>query len=231
MRKLFHSLVWFLTLCCLAVPAARAEEKAGPSATLPLSEVLRLYRESETKKESKDPRTTPAASVGKLELSGRLLDGAIDVSAHVELSVLQADDWVRVPLFKKDGAMRISRLPTVEHGVFTVADGHLCFLTNKAGSYAFDLGFLTAATKTGVRRRAEIAYPAAALAVLKLRVDEHLFSLVSDRIEEGDGYTLYPQGNHFDLLWDRTVAAGPAKATAARRPVQARACRARRTRR
>ena len=44
-------------------------------------------------------------------------------------------------------------------------------------------------------------YASAALAVLKLRFDENLFTLGnSDRIEEGDGYTLYPTNNRFEVL-------------------------------
>ena len=133
--------------------------------------------------------------------------------------VLEAEGWVTVRLLKKDAATRISRLPTVENGVFAVVDGFPCFLTSKAGAYSFDLGFLTAAQVTGTRRRAEISYPAAALAVLKLRFDEHLFALQNaDRMEEGEGYTLYPQSNRFELLWERSAQASAAKKQAARRP-------------
>lgn len=207
-----------LMICVMSRGEALADP-AAPSATLPLPEVLRLYRETQARSEAKAPRTPLAASVGKIELSGRLLEGAVDVTAHVELSVLEAEGWVTVRLLKKDAATRISRLPTVENGVFAVVDGFLCFLTSKAGAYSFDLGFLTAAQVTGTRRRAEISYPAAALAVLKLRFDEHLFALQNaDRMEEGEGYTLYPQSNRFELLWERSAQASAAKKQAARRP-------------
>lgn len=206
-------------MICVLPRSGPAAEPAAPSATLPLPEVLRLYRENEAKGEAKAPRTPLSASVGKIELAGRLLEGAVDVTAHVELSVLEAEGWVTVRLLKKDAAMRISRLPTVEHGVFAVIDGHLCFLTRKAGIYSFDLGWLSAAQVSGTRRRAEISYPAAALAVLKLRFDEHLFALQNaDRIEEGDGYTLYPQNNRFELQWERSATASSPKKAAARRP-------------
>lgn len=218
----FASCLPLALMICVVSSRVAVAEPPPPSATLPLPEVLRLYRENEAKNEPKAPRTPLTASVGKIELSGRLLEGAVDVTAHVELSVLEAAGWVTVRLFKKDAATRISRLPTVENGVFSVIDGHLCFLTSKAGAYSFDLGFLTAAQVTGVRRRAEISYPAAALAVLKLRFDEHLFALQNaDRIEEGDGYTLYPQSNRFELLWERSAAAsGPKKQVARRPPIE-----------
>lgn len=221
LRNLLGGVVIALGMMTLAPPVAQANPTA-PSATLPLPEVLRLYRESEAKNEPKAARAPLEASVGKLELSGRLLDGAVDVQAHVELTVLSAEGWVTVRLLKKEAATRISRLPTVENGVFAVIDGYLCFLTHKAATYAFDFSFLTAAQATGARRRAEIGYPAAALSVLKLRFDEHLFSLSSgDRIEEGDGYTLYPQGNRFDLQWERSSAeAGPKKQVARRPPIE-----------
>lgn len=211
-----------LGLLSVLLPALALANPTPPSATLPLPEVLRLYRENEAKKEGKELRAPLEASVGKLELSGRLLDGAVDVQAHVELSVLAVDGWVTVRLLKKDAATRISRLPSVENAVFAVVDGYLCFLTNKASSYSFDFGFLTAAQTTGTRRRAEISYPAAAMAVLKLRVDEHLFALANgDRIEDGDGYSLYPQGNRFDLQWERSSAeSGPKKQVVRRPPIE-----------
>lgn len=222
MSRLRNLLGCALLGACLCVSPSAHANPTPPSATLPLPEVLRLYRENEAKKDAKEAAAPMAASVGKLELVGRLLEGAVDVQAHVELSVLAADGWVTVKLLKKDPAMRISRLPTVEHGVFAVVDGYLCFLTNKAATYAFDVSFLTTAQMVGARRRAEISYPAAALSVLKLRFDAHLFSLqTGDRIEEGDGFTLYPQGNRFELLWERSGAdRGPQKQVARRPPIE-----------
>ena len=165
--KLLHSVLPWALLTAAAVPvtipAAHAAElgaaAGSQTATLPLAEVLRLYKENQAKSEDKEVRPPVAATVGKLELAGRLLEGAIDVTAHVELSVLAADGWVTVRLLQKDAATRITRLPTVEHGVFSIAGGYLCFVTDKPGAYAFDLGFLTSAQATGPKRKAEIAYP------------------------------------------------------------------------
>lgn len=216
MRNVARLLPWTLLLCTATGSAA---ELGAQTATLPLSEVLRLYKENQAKDEAKEVRPPVAATVGKLELAGRLLEGAIDVTAHVELSVLAADGWVTVRLLQKDAATRITRLPTVEHGVFSIAGGYLCFVTDKPGAYSFDVGFLTAAQATGTRRKAEIAYPDAALAVLKVRFDEHLFALGSgDRIEDGDGYMLYPQSNRFSVQWEHTAAARATSKAAARRP-------------
>lgn len=223
--KLLHSFLPWALLTGLSLPAHAAEPAVGnQTATLPLAELLRLYKENQAKSEDKEVRPPVAATVGKLELAGRLLEGAIDVTAHVELSVLAADGWVTVRLLQKDAATRITRLPTVEHGVFSIAGGYLCFVTDKPGAYAFDLGFLTAAQATGNKRKAEIAYPDAALAMLKVRFDEHLFTLGGggggDRIEDGDGYTVYPQGNRFAVQWEHTLAARATKATARRPPVE-----------
>jgi hypothetical protein len=209
-----------LTILLCFLPALARADAGAPTATLPLSEVLRLYKENQEMSGQKAPKPTLAATVSKLELSGRLLEGAVDVTVHAEVAVLSADGWVTVRLLHKDAATRITRLPTVSHGVFSIENGYLCFLTDTVGSYAFDVGILTSATVTGLRRKAEIAYPDAALAVLKIRFDEHLFSLLgTDPIEEGDGYTLYPQANRFSLLWERTALSGPGKKLAAvRRP-------------
>lgn len=224
---------FLIPLCCVlllavGVPKHAAAEgsppSAGstPSATLPLAEVLRLYKENQAKAEPKDVRPPVIASISKLELAGRLLENAVDVSAHVELSVLDAQGWVTVRLLRKDGSIRITKLPTIPSGVLSVVDGMLVFMTDKPGSYSFDFGFLTTAQVKGSRRLAEVLYPSAALAVLKLRFDENLFALANtDRMEEGDGYTLYPQSNRFEVLWDRNPkAAAVIKQAAARPPIE-----------
>lgn len=222
-RSRLHPL-FVMTLCAGALllqSGIAVADTAGTTATLPLAEVLRLYKENQAKSEVTDKEARPPISgtVGKLELTGRLLEGAIAVTAHVELSVLPADGWVTVRLLRKDAATRITRLPTVENGVFSIKDGYLCFITEKPASYSFDIGFLTAAQVTGARRRAQIAYPDAALAVLKVRFDEDLFTLAStDRIEESDGYTLYPQSNSFAVIWERNAKAAVTPKAANHRP-------------
>lgn len=224
------SLAWLCGVLLLgSVDAGKAKADGGPSAsagsptaTLPLSEVLRLYKESQAKETTQAAKPPLTASVGKLELSGRLLENAVDVSAHVELSVLEAEGWVTVRLLRKDAAIRITKLPTVQNGVLAVVDGMLSFMTDKPGSYSFDFGFLSTAQGKGTRRTAEVVYPAAALAQLRLRFDENLFILGnSDRIEEGDGYTLYPQSNRFEVVWDRhPKAAAVTRQAAARPPIE-----------
>lgn len=205
-----------------SVASAETPSPAGPSATLPLSEVLRLYKASESKAESPDAKPPIRASVSKFELSGRLLENAVDVSAHIELSVLEAQGWVSVRLLRKDAALRLTKLPQIQNGVLSVVDGMLTFMTDKPGTYSFDVGFLASAQVKGARRSAEIVYASASLAVLKLRFDENLFALGSpDRIEEGDGYALYPTNNRFEVLWDRSgKAAAVAKQSATRPPIE-----------
>jgi hypothetical protein len=202
----------------------RAEQppSGNPVATLPLAEVLRLYKASESKAESPSAKPPVRATISKFELSGRLLENAIDVSAHVELSVLEASGWVSAALFRKDAALRLTKLPQIQNGVLTVVDGMLVFMTDKPGTYSFDVGFLLSAQVKGARRSADVQYASAALAVLKLRFDENLFTLGnSDRIEEGDGYTLYPTNNRFEVLWDRSSkAAVVAKQSAVRPPIE-----------
>ena len=223
-RRLFAWLCGALLLGSVAVGTAQADgglpaSAGSPSATLPLSEVLRLYKENQAKAQTQETKPPLTASVGKLELSGRLLENAIDVSAHVELSVLDAQGWVTVRLLRKDAAIRITKLPTVPNGVLAVVDGMLSFMTDKPGAYSFDFGFLATAQVKGSRRSAEVVYPAAALAQLKLRFDENLFALGNtDRSEDGDGYTLYPQSNRFEIVWDRNPKAAAVTRQAAARP-------------
>jgi hypothetical protein len=78
---------------------------------------------------------------------------------------------------------------------------------------------LISAQAGGDKRRVEISYPSAALALLKLRFDEHLFSLrTPDRVADGDSYTLFPQANRFVVDWQRNPDAARAAEPAVRRP-------------
>lgn len=209
----------FLGICS---GVCRAEGVPGtPQATLPLSEVLRLYKASENQPGKGEQRPPFDATVNKFELTGRLLENALELSAHIELSVLETKGWALVSLLRKDGTLRIHRLPQMQNGLLTVVNGMLTFVTDKPGTYSFDVGFLVQAQTVGNKHRAEIVHTSAALALLRLRYDENLFALENtDRIEEGDGFILFPQNNRFLLTWNQNGKAATNRQALKRPPIE-----------
>ncbi|HSA21509.1 MAG TPA: hypothetical protein P5076_08675, partial [Myxococcota bacterium] len=205
-------------------PAARAEDDppaAAARASLPLEEVLRLVHENER---ARAPRPAPApldAAVSRLVLSGRLLEDAVDLSAHVELAVLADDAWVRVPLLKLAPEVHLSALPAVEGGELLDDGGTLTFLTRAPGRYAFDLGLLVQARPEGAGLLAELGVANAALTRLDLQWDEGLFRLLGDGARRGaEGASLFPRGERFRVRWAPRAQARVVEAPAERPPVE-----------
>ncbi len=192
-----------LAALCLT-PAARAEDPpvAAARASLPLEEVLRLVRENERAREPRPAAAPVGAAVSRLLLAGRLLEDAVDLSAHVELAVLAEEAWTRVPLLRLSPQLHLSALPTVEGGELLVDRGELVFLTRTPGRYAFDLGLLLLARVEGDARVAELGVAGAALARLDLAWDEGLFRLLGDGARRGsEGAALFPSGDRLRVRW------------------------------
>jgi hypothetical protein len=175
---------------------------AEPTANVPLNELLRLYKLDDASKESDDKPPPVEASVSSIDLEGRLLDGAIELTAQFEVSVLE-DRWVAVRLFPKDERTTISHLPSVPEATFSVVDGYLVLLTQKASSFHFEI-VMRRSVKAGARQRVELDVSQAAQVTLKLHVDENLFRLVSiGGTNDGDAVMLYPEGGRFVVEWER----------------------------
>jgi len=203
------------SLLCLAVaPPLRAEQQAPPgtetaprteraSATLPLGEILDLYRDRDEARKDRGAPPPVAASLQRVALSGRLLDDGIDFQGRFEISVLTDDEWVSVPLIAHDGNTHLSRLPEVADGAFAVRDGELVFLTRKRGRYAFELSLFRAARKQGRLRRLSIGHGGAALATCRLDIDGGLFRLRTDRIvETREGVRVLAGDDGFGIEWE-----------------------------
>lgn len=199
--------------------SASAAEPAA-TATLPLADVLRLHREAEGARAPQVRRAPIAASVDKIELKGRLRDDAIDVDAHVEVTVLVDGEWVTVPLFKWGPSASLSRLPEVDGAVLAPKAGALCLVTRKAGRYVFELSAVQRARADGRRRRAEVAVEAPTLAAMRLELDDQVFRLVepAGRVE-GDGIVIYPVDDRFVLVWETLRTPAVARKTA-RPPIE-----------
>ena len=202
-----------VALVCLLLPAAAGAEKTAPgvekaSATVPLEQILELYRERDALERARDTAPPVAAALQKLELTGRLLADGIDFGAHFEVTVLGDEQWVSVPLLAYDEANHVSSLPTVNGGAFTVSEGQLVFLTKKSGRYSFDLSFHRAAAKHDRERRVVLTHGGAALATCRLEIDGGLFDLLTEAvIEARDGVLVFPRGDSFEIAWEVREAA------------------------
>ena len=213
-----------LVLTMLMTPhaSAAAEEHApvASEAKLPLEEILRLYRETEQAKQKPEVGPPPVhATVHKLDMSGRLLDAAVDLTARFEVVVLDDAQWISVPLLKQDADTHLSTLPRIESGYFTVDGGYLQFMTRRKGTYAIELSFLKQAERSERQRRVQVEFDRATLAVCRVTFDEGLFRLHDiEGFERSEGVVLFPEANVFTIGWERKTAAVEAKKKAAPRP-------------
>jgi len=182
--------------------AATAEAEAA-SATLPLDEILKLYRERDEAARDQPAAPPVPASLQKVELTGRLLNDGIDFQGRFEVSVLSQDEWVAVPLLALDADSHLSKLPTVKAGSFAVQNGKLVFLTEKRGRYTFDLSLFRAAKAEGRARVLRLAHGGAALATCKLEIDGGLFQLRAPQATETPGgVQIFAQGDAFEIEWE-----------------------------
>jgi hypothetical protein len=200
-----------MILFLLSTPMATTADEPVETgkAMLPLDEVLRLHRETE--KAKRKPKKVPPpmhATIHRLDMSGRLLDGAIDLTASFEVVVLENGDWVSVPLLEHDGTMHLSSLPQIKDGYFAVEDGYLRFMTQHKGVYSFDVSLLKQAERSDQRRLVRLGYEHAALAICRVTFDEGLFHLRNDeRLERSEGVLLFPEDNAFTIEWERLARA------------------------
>lgn len=213
-----------IAILMLMLPLTAAAQSTTPkapeaSATLPLSEVLRLHRALDQAGEKPSPPAPIDATITRLAFDGRLLDDAVELSAHFELAVLAEGRWVKIPLLVRDEAVHLAELPNVPEAEFVIEKDSLWFITDRAGRYNFDLKLLVAAKVQGQARAAEVAFHSASLALMNLRYDEGLFALVGGRaLAGGEGRVLFPSGKKFSVRWTRLSKAAPEAVQVAKRP-------------
>jgi hypothetical protein len=186
-----------------------------PTATVPLDELLRLYRADEATKAAPIAKSPIRASVGKIDMVGRLLGDAIEMTAQIEVTVFEADTWVTVPLFEKDKQTSIVRLPTLEDATVAVVGGRVALLAQKAHAYRFELVFRKS-SQGDTQQKVDLQFLDAAQVSLKLHYDENVFRL--NTAGAADGVTLYPEAGRYALSWQRLAA--PQQTRTKRPPVE-----------
>ncbi len=203
--------------------AAATAAQEVPMASLPLEEILRLYKENEAGQVSEEAPPPFPATVNKIELSGRLLEEAIELEARFEVVVLGDGEWVSVPLLKRGGSTTLSTLPRVGNAVLAIDGEHLSLITRHRGIYSFEVGFVEKARAEGRRRTVVIDYGAATLARLRLDLDQGLFRLENAiAAEQGDGMRVDPDDGRFTVAWQRIAELpGPKPQAVERPPIEA----------
>ena len=223
-RELAASLGSFVALGALCLSAGSpslAHAEGGPaSATMPLEQVLSLHQQLDDARKPADAPPPVQATIDRLELTGRLYDGGVDLSADVTVRVLASGEWVSVELLQMDADTSVAALPELSDGSILARDGRLSFLTRTAGSYRFTLALRKRARAQGLQRSIQLQVGSATLAVLKVVLDEDLFRLdAADAVRTSDGVQLYPREGRFALRWERRAEVAPEAALdAGRRP-------------
>ncbi len=209
--------LWFLSLGTLPATAGETSEtekqEKASQATLPLDEILRLYRERDENTRKEEPPVPPVVStLDQIRITGRLLDNGAEFQARIKLHVLSDKAWAKVPLFQRNEITHLTELPKVKNGNFIVEEETLYFITNKKGSYEFTVKFIQGADKVDGVWEIRIPYANATLAQCKIDFDRSSFSLHNTfGSEDASGITLLPEDNQFQISWTRTKASVPEK--------------------
>jgi len=172
-------------------------------ATLPLEEILRLYRTQQARDTEPEPAPPVRAGVQGAELRATLLEDALEIEASLQVVVLAEDgEWTSVELLGIAGTTHLASLPALSSGMLAVRDGKLVFLTRKAGRYPIKVTFLEQAVTTGALRKARIALPASAPAELRVRFAPELFALAQQAVrQDAGGALILPRNGVFEIAW------------------------------
>jgi hypothetical protein len=174
------------------------------SATLPLQELLKLYQETDQAKEK--PKKSPPikAAITSIQLEGHLLEDAVDITAHLEVVVLDEGEWVSVPLLDIDKTISISSIPDIENAVIARTPKKLLLITQNSGKYSFAISFIKRAVKTERGRKADIIFNNASKTDLILRFDDDLFRILGENLLfKADHVVVYPVDNVLTLYWEQ----------------------------
>jgi hypothetical protein len=182
--------------------AAEGVSNTEAMATLPLEKVLEMQKMIDAASEEVEVEPPVAATVNRIELSGRLLEGAIEFNAHYDIEVLSNGSWVEVPLLEQDAQTHLLKLPKVADASFAVIDGNLHFISKKRKRYQFDLSILKEASIEGKNRSLRIQLADSSVSICKLTFDEDLFELSNTRVlAKPDGVLVFPTDGAFSIGW------------------------------
>jgi hypothetical protein len=191
----------------LAAGAASAEPAPEARATLPLDQLLRLERELDEKKRapSEAPPPVPAA-LEAVEVSGRLVEQSLELTAHFEVSVLQKG-WLSVPLLRMAPGLQVAARPELADATLALADGWLTLVTRNAGKHRFDVSLVARSPSAAGPHQVELEPARATLASLQVDFDERLYRVEGAVMRTADGVRVALEGGRFRLAWQPLAAA------------------------
>lgn len=203
----FKGIIFILVLvsfCKFSFVSANTD-RISPSATLPLDELLTLHRKAEKSEEKEKPIAPVSALINRIEIKGRILLDRLDATIHYTITVLDEAQWISLPLMQLEGNCAIYELPDIPQASVTTIDNSLTFLTKKSGPYQFSLKCMIQAEMQNTKRTVRLQCAEAPMKILRLEVDEHLFSLISPTAHrENNEYILYPDQNTFTIQWQQS---------------------------
>ena len=188
------SVVLFLSTPALA-------EGGSASATLPLEELLMLHTRADQQEADEEAAPPLEYVVDSFDVQARIVGNAIEATASIRVTVFE-EGWIRVPILMRSAGLDITSLPDIEDGSIVSDAKSIGFLTESAGSYEFELGFIKQAKSTSSLRQVTIQPAQATLRRMHLDYDAELFALTSTGLQqEGDSLVLFAKNGVFALGW------------------------------
>ena len=179
-----------------------APQPSTASATMPLSTYIELFEKSNVVQAPKRAQAPVSALVQRAELHGKLTDDAVLFSARMSVTVLDATDWVSVPILTLTKGTVIEQMPQVDRAHFVVNDNRLEFLSKRLGQFDFTFRFIERATIEAQTRKVSIELAAPALSQCKIQFDRTFFKLsATDFRQHGDDAIVFPRDKHCQVSW------------------------------
>ena len=195
---------------------ARSKDSAA-TATLPLAEVLKLHHQAREKTQAPAQPPPVQATLGRLSVKARLLDGAVEAKVAIRATAL-VDHWVEIPLIALDSAIRVIELPKLNNAYLAKRRGRLSLIAEGQGEHAFELSLILRAPAAPRRWQVSLRPYESTVAEMRLRFDEALFSLEAPNARrDGDDTILHPKDGRYAFSWSRRRPRSPNASTRARR--------------
>jgi hypothetical protein len=195
--------------------------KGGESrATLPLAEILRLYRKQQPSEVATQPPPMQS-SINEINIEAQLLENAMQIKARFNIAILSKEQWISIPLFVKDSDMHIYNLPVLKQGYLVQDKDKISYITKAQGKVEFELSMLKQAQTDENTRKLQVKFSQAIKTVMALRYDENLFKLESKQnLVNADGSIIYPENGMFDVQWQQTSHSSTQRKVAVKPPLE-----------
>ena len=174
------------------------------SVTMPLHEVLELYRQHDQAEKVEEQHPPVNAVVQRIKIAGRILDQAVTAIISISLEVLSDTQWIVIPLLEIGEHTVLDELPMIHGAVLAVTNGQLQLITKNKQHFEFEVGVSSVAQLQNGERSASIGFAGATLAQCQLSYDASIFQLLSTiKDHHGEVVTLHARNNRCDFKWQQ----------------------------